>query len=87
MSPHVNVRPAVARRPRPWRAAARLMALAAAFAALGCARTPPPVGAAAADASIRVAPATYRPVLGTYSGARPVEPAPWTGAPKKEGSR
>ena len=87
MSPHVNVRPAAMRRRIPWHGAARLTALAAALAALGCAQTPPPVGAAAADANARVAPATYRPVLGGYVGARPVEPAPWTGAPKKEGSR
>lgn len=87
MSTHVSVRPAAVRRPIPWRAAAALAIFAAALTALGCAQTPPPVSATAADANARVAPAGYRPVLGTYAGARPVEPAPWTAAPKKKGSQ
>jgi hypothetical protein len=87
MSPHVNVRPAAARWPIPWRVTAALTTIAAALTLLGCAQTPPPVSATAANASARAAPVGYRPVLGTYSSARPVEPAPWTGAPKKEGSQ
>lgn len=86
MPPHVRVRPAALRRPIPWRAAATLMALAAAVATLGCAQTPP-LSVTAADARAPVAPVRYRPVLGRYAGARPIEPAPWTGAPKKEGAR
>jgi hypothetical protein len=87
MSPHAYVRPVALRRPVPWRAVATVTALAAAFATLGCAQAPPPISANAADADARVASVRYRPVLGTYSGARPVEPTPWTGAPKNEGSQ
>ena len=81
MFPHGRVRPAA------LRAAAVIAALGAALLASGCAETAKPVAAAAADPQARVAPVGYRPVLGTYRGARPVEPAPWTGAPKKEGER
>ena len=82
MSPHVSVRPAA------WRAAAVIAALGAALLASGCVETAKaPIGAAAADAKARVAPVRYRPVLSAYDGARPVEPAPWTIAPTKEGSR
>jgi hypothetical protein len=84
MSPHVNVRPTAAWRSISWRAAAVLTALLSALATLGCAQTPPSLDAAAADANARVAPVHYRAVLGSYPGARPVEPAPWTGAPKTE---
>ena len=82
MSPHVSERPAA------WRVAAAIAALGAALLASGCVETgKPPIGAAAADPHARVAPVHYRPVLGAYSGARPVEPASWTGAPKKEGAQ
>ena len=82
MSPHVSVRPAA------WRAVAVTAALGAALLASGCVETTPaPVRAAAADPQARVAPVGYRPVLGTYAGARPAEPAPWTTAPKTEGAR
>lgn len=82
MSPHVHVRPAA------LRAAAVIAALGAALAASGCTETAKPaLDAAAADPQARVAPAGYRPVLGAYEGARPVEPAPWAGAPKKGGSQ
>jgi hypothetical protein len=65
-----------------------IAAIGAALLASGCAGTVEPAAdARAADANARVAPVIYRPVLGAYSGARPVEPAPWTPDPKKEGSR
>lgn len=86
MLPHGRVRLAALRRPISWRAAAAVTALAAALATSGCARTPP-LTAVAADASAPVAPVRYQPVLGTYKGARPVDPAPWIGAPKMEGAR
>lgn len=82
MSTPVSVRPAA------LRTAVMIVALGAAFSASGCAETTKPaIDAAAADANVRVAPAGYRPVLGAYSGARPVEPAPWSGGPKKEGAQ
>lgn len=87
MLSHVSVRPAATRRPVSWRAAATTTALVLALATLGCAQTPPPIGAAAADAGASVASVRYRPVLGNYAGARPIEPAPWTGVPKKEGAQ
>lgn len=87
MPPHVSVRSAVTRRPIAWRAAATITAILLSAATLGCAQTPPPISAVAADAAAPVAPVRYRPVLGNYAGARPVEPAPWTGAPKEEGSQ
>jgi hypothetical protein len=87
MLSHVSVRPAATRRPVSWRAAATMTALGLALAAVGCAQTPPPIGATAADARAPVAPLRYRPVLGNYAGTRPTEPAPWTGVPKKEGSQ
>lgn len=87
MFPHVSVRPAALRRPMAWRAAPALLALVSALAAFGCAQELPPAGATAADPGARVPSVRYRPVLGTYRGARPVEPKPWTGAPNKEGAR
>jgi len=82
MFPHVNVRSAA------LRAAAVFAALGAALLTSGCVETAKPaIEAAAADPHARVAPVHYRPVLGAYSGARPVEPAPWTAVPKKEGSQ
>jgi hypothetical protein len=86
MSPHVSVRPA-ARLLNPWRAVKATAWFVLLLAAAGCAEKPPGPGASAADPNTRVAPVGYRPVLGTYSGARPVEPAPWTGAAKKEGAQ
>ena len=80
MSPHKSGRPAA------WRGAAVIAALAAALLASGCAETAKPA-VAAADPQARTARVAYRPVLGTYRGGRPVEPAPWTGAPKKEGAQ
>jgi hypothetical protein len=87
MLSHVSVRPAATRRPVSWRAAATMTALVSALATFGCAQTPAPISAAAADAGAPVAQVRYRPVLGDYAGARPTEPAPWTGGPKKEGSQ
>ena len=74
----------------------RLPAVLAAVALMtqGCAASPPrPFQEAnASDPDARVPPTAYRPVLGTYSSQRPVEPAPWrerndrvAPAPKKEG--
>jgi len=87
MSTPVSVRPAATRRQVALRAAATGTLFVSLLFSAGCAETTPPLDASAADASARVAPAGYRPVLGTYSGARPVEPAPWTAAPKKEGAQ
>jgi len=87
MLPHVSVRPAATRRPVSWRVATTVTVLALVLATLGCAQTPPPISATAADANAPVAPVRYQPVLGSYAGARPAEPAPWTGAPKKEGAQ
>ena len=81
----VSVRPAATRRQVGLRATAAVTLFVSLLFAAGCAETPPPLDASAADANARVAPAGYRPVLGNYAGARPVEPAPWTGAPTKEG--
>ena len=80
MSPHVNVRPAA------LRAAAVIVALGTASLTSGCVESALRATDAAADPHARVAPVHYRPVLGAYSGARPVEPSPWIGAPKQEGS-
>lgn len=85
---------AVERRSTSWRY--RLAAVLAAVALLtqGCAPIPsqPFVGAEASNPDVRVPPAPYRPVLGTYSRQRPVEPAPWrerndrvAPTPKKDG--
>jgi hypothetical protein len=45
----------------------------------GCAPIPPRPfqGANAADPAARVRAMTYRPVLGTYTSQRPVDPASW----------
>ena len=58
--------------------------LAAGLAAIvllmqGCAPIPPRPfqGTDAADPEVRVRATAYRPVLGTYTSQRPVEPAPW----------
>lgn len=55
--------------------------IAVALLAQGCAADSPRVLGQAdpADPSIRIPAASYRPVLGGYTAARPVEPAPWTG--------
>jgi hypothetical protein len=47
-----------------------------AFATAGCAAAPPQQ-VAAADPAVRVPAAKYRPVLGGYTGLRPVEPLSW----------
>jgi hypothetical protein len=73
-------------RPTALRAAVLIAALGAALSASGCAETVK-LAADAADPQARAAPVAYRPVLGPYRGARPVEPAPWPGAPKKEGAQ
>jgi hypothetical protein len=63
-------------------------ALLGALLLSGCMQpTKPAIDAAAADPHVRVPPVRYGPVLGTYAGARPVEPSPWTGAPDTEGHR
>lgn len=52
---------------------------ACALLAQGCAANPPrPLqGAVASNPAARVPLTAYRPVLGTYSSQRPVEPTPW----------
>ena len=86
MFPHVNVRSAAPRRPLVRRGAGITAALVTSLLALGCTQTSPSaLSATAADPNARVAPLRISPVLDGYAGARPVEPAPWTGAsPKKD---
>jgi hypothetical protein len=89
MFPNVNVRSAASRRSLAWRDAGAAIALITPLLTLGCTQTPPPsaVTAAAADPHARIAPARVKPVLDGYAGARPVEPAPWTGATPKKDAR
>lgn len=77
-----------------WRYRLPVVLTACALLAQGCAAiSPQPFqGAGASNPDARVPPTTYRPVLGTYSSQRPVEPAPWrerndrvAPAPKKDG--
>lgn len=79
MSARFNLRSAAnGWRPVPWRIAAPAVAMALALLAQGCAEAPPRVfSAEPSNPNVRVPPAAYRPVLGGYAGARPVEPAPW----------
>ena len=80
MSARVCLRSAVRmRRLVPWCYAAHVTLISVALLAQGCAASPPRPfqGADASNADVRVPPTTYRPVLGTYSSQRPVEPAPW----------
>ena len=82
------------RRPALWRYRLPAVLTACALLAQGCTPIPPQpfVGAKASDPNVRVPPVAYRPVLGTYSSQRPVEPAPWrerndrvAPAPNKDG--
>jgi hypothetical protein len=82
------------RRSASWRYRLPAILTACALLAQGCAATPPQPfqGADASNPDVRVPPVAYRPVLGTYSSQRPVEPASWgerndQGAPiqKKDG--
>ena len=77
-----------------WRYRLPAVLTACALLAQGCAAIPPRPfqGADASDPDVRVPPIAYRPVLGTYSSQRPVEPAPWrelnervAPTPKKDG--
>jgi hypothetical protein len=80
MSAQFGPRSAAAkRRPTLWRYRLPVALAACALLAQGCAATPPRPfqGADASDPDVRVTPTAYRPVLGTYSSQRPVEPAPW----------
>ena len=55
-------------------------------AAQGCASAPksPMAGPDPADPNVRVAPVTYRSVIGDFNTVRPVEPAQWgTPAPQQ----
>jgi hypothetical protein len=82
------MRSAASRRPVAWRDAGVAAALVSALLTLGCTQAPPPaVSAAAANPGARVAPLRVNPVLDGYAGARPVEPAPWTGAAPKKDAR
>ena len=66
---------------RPIASSYRLPILLAALALLmqGCATRPqqPYQGADASDPDVQVPASGYRPVLGSYAGRRPAEPAPW----------
>lgn len=86
MFPHVNLRSAASRRPLARRSAGIAAALVTSLLTLGCTQTSPAaVSATAADPNARIAPLRVSPVLDGYAGARPVEPAPWTGSsPKKD---
>ena len=70
---------AAMRRSKVWRYLPAIVLAAGALLAQGCAPIPPQpfAGAEASDPDVRVPPAAYRPVLGTYSRQRPVEPSPW----------
>jgi len=69
------------RRPVPWRYAAHAALISLALLVQGCAADQPRVSQTAnpSDPNARVPPTNYRPVLGSYAGGRPVEPAPWPG--------
>lgn len=55
-----------------------LVALSLALMAAACAELPRPFsGLDPADASARVAAVGYRSTTSSYTGRRPVEPAPW----------
>lgn len=95
MSAQFRPRSAAAnRRSALWRYRLPAVLTACTLLAQGCTASPPRPyqGADAANPDARVLPTAYRPVLGTYSSQRPVEPAPWrernervAPAPKKDG--
>lgn len=70
---------AAMRRSTLWRYRLATVLAAGALLAQGCAPIPPQpfAGAEVSNPDIRVPATAYRPVLGTYSSQRPVEPAPW----------
>ena len=85
---------ATSRRPALRRYRLPAVLTACALLVQGCAASPPRPfqGADASNPGARVPPTAYRPVLGTYSSQRPVEPAPWIARndrvappPKKDG--
>jgi hypothetical protein len=75
----VQLRAAQAAMARQRAALGRVLAVAMLATSIGaCAATPPSplAGADPASTSTRVPPLKYRSTVGTYSGQRPVEPAP-----------
>ncbi len=85
---------AAMRRATLWRYRRSAVLTVCALLMQGCAATPPRplAGDEASDPAARVPAVGYRPVLGSYSSQRPVEPLPWvernqrvTPQPKKDG--
>ena len=66
-------------RPALWRFRPAAGLIATALLMQGCApiQQQPFKGANAADPAVRVPATAYRPVLGTYTSQRPVDPASW----------
>ncbi len=80
MSAHFWPRSAAANRLSAlWRYRLPAILTACALLAQGCAAIPPRPfrGTDASNPDVRVLATAYRPVIGTYSSQRPVEPAPW----------